>query len=494
VSLNGSDFLATIIDWRIGLLHRKVTIETLHDDALLAIFFLCINQFHGTESDAWQTLVHVCQRWRHLIFAFPDHLNVRLRCSKEKPVRDTLRIWPALPIAVSGNVNDIEDHGDIIVALEQRDRVCEISLDSYPDSQSLETVVSAMLVPFPALKRLYLMHDGDEVPAPVFQVPDSFMGGSAPRLQFLRLHGISYPSLPNLLLSARGLVDLNLSGIPRSGYISPEAMVNYISDLSRLETLCLEFRSHRSSPVPGSRSPPLARAVFPALCRFFFKGVTEYLEDLISHIDAPVIRQLNMTFFNRPFVTSDFSQLRQFIGRAEKFKSLTHARINFRFHATELSLSQPTQTYHTQLSVEILSKRLHPQLLSLAQVGSASLLPLSKVESLEVTSDLLNWQLHEEHTEEDARWLNVLQPFSAVKNLYPRENTLPSLGYALKEVPEERATDVLPALERLIMDEPQPREVLDRPLPPAVQEAIERFTAMRRLPTTLVSPDGWLGD
>jgi hypothetical protein len=274
-------------------------------------------------------------------------------------------------------------------------------------------------------------------------------------------------------------------------------MVNYISGLSRLETLCLEFRSRRSYPVPGSCSPPQARAVFPALYQLCFEGVTEYLEDLISRIDTPLIRRLDMTFFDRPFVTSDFSQLRQFIGRAEKFKSLTHAHINFRTRAVEVSLLQRAQTYDAVLSVGILCKRLHPQLLSLAQVGAASLLPLSKVESLEISSELLKWQLHDlhqEHTEEDGQWLNVLQPFSAVKDLYPHENTLPSLAYALKTVSEERATEVLPALQGLIMDEPSSPGPIDTPSPPAVQEAIERFIAMRRLPAARVNPNSWLLD
>ena len=454
----------------------------LHDDVLLAIFFSCINQFYGTDSHAWQTLVHVCQRWRHLIFAFPDHLNVRLLCSKEKSVRETLSIWPAFPIIISSSVSDIEHVEDVIVALEQCGRVYEISLDHYLASKFLKMVVSAMLVPFPALKRLSLT--AHEVPAPV--IPDTFLGGSSPRLQFLHLHGIPFPALPNLLLSARDLVNLRLSGIRRSGSFFPEELVNSISNLSKLESLSLEFRSPQSCPILGSRSPPASRVVFPALDRLCFEGVPEYLDDLVSRIDAPLICHLDMTFFNQPFVTSDFRELRQFIGRAEKFKSLTHACINFRFNTVEVSLLLQAQTYHAVLSVGILCKKLHPQLWSLAQVGSASLLPVSKVESLEISSELLKEQLHQEHTEEDGRWLNVLQPFSAVKNLYPQENTLPSLAYALNDVPEERITEVLPALQGLTMDEPLPPGPIDTPSAPAVQEAIERFIAMRRLPPARV--------
>ena len=389
---------------------------------------------------------------------------------------ETLRIWPALPIIISVEADGFDDGDDIVVALEQRDRVREIRLDCYP-YLPLETVLSAMLVSFPALKRLSLT--AHEVPARVF--PDTFLGGSAPRLQSLYLYGISFPALPNLLLSVRDLVDLRLSDIRRSGSFLPEELVNSISDLSRLKTLFLEFRSRRSCPVPGTRSPPMARAVFPALDRLCFEGVSGYLDDLVSRIDAPLIRLLYMTFFNQPFVASDFCQLREFIGRAEKFKSLTHARINFRFRTAEISLSEPTRTYHSMLSIGILCNNLHPQLWSLAQIGSSDLLPLSRVESLEVISNVRKWRLHHEHTEEDGRWLNVLRPFSAVKNLYLRHRTLPSLAYALKELPEERVTEVLPTLQLLNMEKPSP-DSFEGPSPPAVQEAIERFIAMRRLP------------
>lgn len=390
-----------------------------------------------------------------------------------------MRIWPALPIAVSGS-NLGEDVDDVVVALEQRDRVCEISLELFSDFDS-EEVISTMMVPFPGLKHFSV---ASEAPAPV--LPDTFLGGSAPRLQSLHLDGISFPSLPNLLLSARGLVHLSLSSISRPGTFSPEVIVNHISELSRLEIFCLGFRSRRSCLVPGNRSPPLARAILPALYHLRFEGATDYLDDLVSRIDAPLMRHLCVTFFNQPFRTSDFSQLRHFIGRTEIFKSLTHANINFRFRTVEVSLLQRTQKYSAELSVGVLSKTLYPQLWSLAQVGSASLLPLSKVESLEISSELFKWQLFEEHTEDDARWLDVLQPFSAVKNLYPHKNTLPSLAYALREVPEERVTEMLPALQGISIDEPSSPGPLDEPSPPAVQEDIERFIAMRHLSVAFV--------
>ena len=88
-----------------------------------------------------------------------------------------------------------------------------------------EKVWAEMQVPFPDLKLDWLgSNDGT---APV--IPDSLLGGSAPHLQFILLHGIPFPGLPKLLSSTTCLVKLLLQDIPHSGYISPQAMATCLS-------------------------------------------------------------------------------------------------------------------------------------------------------------------------------------------------------------------------------------------------------------------------
>jgi hypothetical protein len=114
-------------------------------------------------------------------------------------------------------------------------------------------------------------------------IPDSFLDGSAPRLRLFELSGIPFPGLPKLLLSATHLVDLYLHRIPHSGYISPEVMVALLSLLSSLRRFCLELRSPQSRPDSESRSlPPSERSILPALFLFNFKGVTKFLEELVT--------------------------------------------------------------------------------------------------------------------------------------------------------------------------------------------------------------------
>jgi hypothetical protein len=148
-------------------------------------------------------------------------------------------------------------------------------------------VVSAMQEPFSALIFLQLWHtmyEGMTSPA----LPDTFLGGSGPRLQVLQLVDTPFPTLPKPLLSASDLVHLSLYWIPDNGYISPEVMVTCLSMLTKLKTLTIKFKTPASRPDPRSRRPPpLTPVVLPSFTHLTFQGVSEYLEDLVAQIDAP---------------------------------------------------------------------------------------------------------------------------------------------------------------------------------------------------------------
>ena len=146
-----------------------------------------------------------------------------------------LDVWPVLPLYIQcWEVAESVDN--IIAVLEHSDRVCDISL--YFEGLDLDKLSAAMQVPFPELTHLWLRSSDETVSA----LPDSFLGGSAPCLQYLQLKGIPFPGLPKLLLSATNLVELYLANIPHSGYFSPEAIVTALSTLTHLGRL------HREKP------------------------------------------------------------------------------------------------------------------------------------------------------------------------------------------------------------------------------------------------------
>jgi len=279
----------------------RVSINILPDDVLLEIFdhymILCRRySYRDQYVDAWHTPIHVCQRWRYVVFNSPHRLDLQLLCTDSTPVTNMLHIWPALPIVISFSVGikplSASGVSNIMSALQQHNRVCSIDMWNVPNSLLKE--FAAMREPFPALTKLELWSFDENVAV----LPDSFLCGGSPHLRSLELDGIPFPGLPKLLLSTHRLVTLRLWSIPRSGYISPEAMVTALSALTSLESLFLQFRSPPSQADRASPRPsPLTRVALPALTSLTFKGDNEYLEDIMSRLEAPLLCYTKITFF-----------------------------------------------------------------------------------------------------------------------------------------------------------------------------------------------------
>jgi hypothetical protein len=149
------------------------------------------------------------------------------------------------------------------------------------------------------------------------------------------LDSIPFPALPKLLLSATDLVCLTLLNVPHSGYISPDAIVTVLAVLANLESLTIEFESPLSRPDRQSRrtSPP-ARTVLPALTRLGFKGVSEYMEDLMARIDTPLLDSIGITFFHQ--LIFDIPQFAQFMRRTARFQALDEAHVAFDYHGVRV--------------------------------------------------------------------------------------------------------------------------------------------------------------
>jgi hypothetical protein len=437
-----------------------MTIDILPDDALLEIFdFYVVEANVFNPDNGWQTLVHVCRKWRNVVFGSPLRLNLRLICSDTKPAREMLDVWPPLPIVIHHYVRLRSGGDNIIAALERNNRVCQIRLKL--DLQ-WEKVLDVMQEPFPALTHLILSSDIEIAPV----VADSFMGGSAPRLQYLLLGGVPIPGLPKLLLSATDLVYLNLRRIPHSGYISPDAIVTCISTLPRLEKLCLGFESPRSRPNHESRRlPPPTRSVLPALIKLYFTGVSEYLEDLLARIDSPLLDRLEIAFFHQ--LIFDTPQLIQFISRTPTLEVPDRARVDFSDLHVRVTFQTTSSSHH--LTLAILCRQPEWQLSSIAQICT-SFVPRLMVELLSIrerSHSKLEWQ----DDIEDSQWPELLHPFTGVKDLYLSNEFAPRIAPSLEELVGGRTTEVLPALQSLFLEEP--------PSGP-VEEAIGKFVAARR--------------
>jgi len=384
-----------------------------------------------------------------------------------------LDVWPALPIIVKdyyaenlqlqGGVNNVID------ALTYNDRICEISIQAVP-SLLLEGIATIQK-PFAALTSLALQSKDESPPA----FPDSLLGGCVPRLQELSFDGIPSPAVGKLLLSANDLVSLRLWNIPHSGYIAPEDMVTSLSTLTKLKSLVLGFRS----PLPRtdrdieSQPPPLpTRVVLPALTSFHFKGDSEYLEDTIARIDAPLLDTITIRLFHQ--LIFDTPRPRDFIRHTKKVNAPHRADVDFSRYRCRVTLLQRSgSAYHKILELGVSCAASDWQLSSLIDVCGSSLPSLLSIERLEIHEGRAS-QPQWKYDVEGEQWVELLRPFNTVKTLDISEMFIGRIAPALKVLARrERVTEVLPELQDIFLEGPQP--------PGPVQEAIGQFVAARRL-------------
>ena len=266
---------------------------------------------------------------------------------------------------------------------------------------------------------------------------------------------------------------LKLWSIPQSGYIAPKAMNTVLSALPRLKELELKFLSPRSRAVRATRyTPPLTRIILPVLTSFGFKGDSEYLEDFLSRIDAPLLSSISIVFFNQLLFNTPL--LGHFINRTEGLKGPQQARIFLCSVGFVFTLSQRNSiAEHKSLSLSISCRPSDWLLSSLAQLCGFSLPPFSTLMRLKIYQDL-SFERHWEDDMENTQWLELLQPFAFVEDLVLCDKTAGLVAPALQELIGEGVTDVLPALQNLFIEGPQPSG--------QINEAIGKFVGARRHP------------
>jgi len=406
-------------------------INNLPGDVLLDIFGSYMDLHEDEEWQTavlWETLVHVCHRWRNLVFSSPRHLGLQLLCTDRTRVREMLHIWPALPIHINASYMYASSPpggmDNIIATLENSSRVSRIWLQSVP-GWVWERFTAAMQVPFPELTDLEVSHESIPV------LPDSFLGGSAPRLRSLEL--CSVPPR-KLLLSASHLVNLSLWNL-HSKYILPDGMVACLSSLIRLETLRLAFQFSESRPDRPSPPPP-TRVIVPVLAELYFKGARQYLEDLVAQIDAPLLNDLEISFFEDSIL--DIPHLGHFLSRTNGLNMFSAARVLFHDHSIDLELNEP---HHLKLTLAWPYNwvDLQLQLSSLASICSQLSPFLSNTERLDLVDFYVSHLSEKGEVVDDVEatlFFDLFLPFTALQTLHVAKELLKPAGPALAALQE----------------------------------------------------------
>jgi hypothetical protein len=440
--------------------HReRVIIGSLPDEVLLEIFYfyqVAINEDEREYPWNWEKLVQVCRRWRCIIFASPNRLDLQLFCTEKSPVRRLLDVWPEFPLSIQFDYlrsrwDNLEDTFDnLVAALERRDRIRQIHVNLPDPPESFrEHIVTAMEGPFPALTCLSLESMGKVAP-----LPDTFLNGSVACLQYLYLdlEMISFPSLPRLLLSTSNLTSLHLVRIPPSGYIPPETMATCLSALPKLDSLAIDFISPTPHPQRRNRTPPPPTRFFlPALTKLEFTGTSEYLEALATRFDALRLDESWINFFHKRELDFDIPQTIQFLGHLERLRPYS-VTLDFHLpHNATIDFSSSCSEFPSPHSWQIMTQRLDWQLASVAQICSQILPSLSSVESLSIRSR--GWWLHS-NTHMDSHmdstpWIQIFHSFPSVRSLSIDVELEPFITAAFQELTVDSAAKVFPLLQRL---------------------------------------------
>ena len=437
------------------------SIHILDNDSLLRIFFFSrlvlfaedeVNYLFDLHREEcvhgrwWYKLIHVCRRWRYLVFASASHLRLCLICTYGTPVADMLAYSPPLPLIVDYRTREFaaEDEEGIILALQHRDRVRHINL--HIPIPNLQMVLLKMDDEFPMLEYLYIWpmikHNMGLVLPKTFQ---------APHLRHLLLLNFAIPIRCPLLTTAVGLVTLSLEWIHSSTYFCPNDLLKRLSLMPQLEVLGIGFHS----PVPNREvemqlldTPTMTHITLPNLRWFAFTGVSACLEALLPRMTTPFLEKLEIIFFNR--LTFSFTHLLQFISTRE----------NLRFHSTNFLFTPQALTMQVYpnhgaktytLGMKVLCAHLDWQVASAAQIYHALRTAFSAVERITLWYESGFTPLEDrENAADRTHWRELLRSFGNVKTLYVADDDLVMpVSHCLRPDDEESPMELLPELKEL---------------------------------------------
>ena len=187
----------------------------------------------------------------------------------------------------------------------------------------------------------------------------------------------------------------------------------------------------------------------------------------MAHIDAPRLLDLETTLFND--IVLDTPQFTHFISRTPTMKVLEKARVIFEGDAATIELSSLISGKYETLEVNVPCSKLDWQVSSMEQVCT-SCLPTLPTLDLHIYGNphFQHWQ----GNIDNALWLRLLHPFTFVKNLYLTEEIAQRIVPALQDLVGVRATEVLPTLENIFLEEGQQSG--------PVQEGIQEVVTVRQ--------------
>jgi len=316
---------------------------------------------------------------------------------------------PPLPLVIDYHAAEVDT--GLLHAIQQRDRIQRIVLRA--PAAILSRLIVPMDEPFPRLETLSLFSRTEPKEGASLVLSSSFL---APNLRHLELRGVYLPTGLSLLTSTHSLVTLKLVDIQPPGYFTPGNLVTRLGHIPQLEEVYIIF----CAPIPrpntegGLLLPPIVLTTLPALRRLEFRGVSAYLESLLSRISAPLLERLSITLFNQ--LTFTLPHLSHFTGTTE---GLRHPMANIIFNRGTVSFVVGSDEHFSEavFSLHISCMHFDWQIDSATQVCAALEPILSAAEELTIDFKEQSSPLDLQEEVDGIAWHDLLGSFGSVKKL-----------------------------------------------------------------------------
>ena len=425
----------------------RTHIHLLDNDSLLQIFshYRLENEDNWNLRQAWRNIVHVCRRWRNLIYDSSSHLDLCLLLTNDSPSIDTLGHLPPLPLVIdySDRTQTIaqKDEDNIHLGLQQHGLVRRVVFEA--QSSSLRMWLELMNKLFPRLGDLCLFSTTVEEVNPT--LPETLQ---APYLRCLSLHGIGLPKGLSLLSSVTALSTLSLTQIPGCCYLSPGNLVTQLQGLPHLEELSISFAI--STPLPSSEGEllhtPIPPVTLPTLKRLTFRGEDVYLDNLVAQVNTPLLEQLSLTFVFDTIFT--LVNLTEFIHRTPWF-GCPISRVIFKKDGPAINAGHYEKRDVGRLSLHVNCEPFDWQIDSAIQVCIALGKVISDVEDLTLDLDVDGTPSDWKNPLDNSVWHELLLPFIGTKKLHIGSSLTLELSQALESVAGGLVLELLPELQEL---------------------------------------------
>ena len=231
--------------------------------------------------------------------------------------------------------------------------------------------------------------------------------------------GVFPPSLSSLLLSPTLLTRLVLDGIPDPSHLPTSDLLMYLSNMPQLRYLNIGFLSttrHRRLAGDVNLTSSLDCVALPNLEMFHFRGVSTYLESLVTKLDAAAVYELDFTFFYQLNYT--IPHVSSFLRRTKRF-GFDGIRIHFSPESLVISATPTISSSPKDIrSLRIPCVRLDFQVASAAQICRTLRPNFGNMEDLvmKYSQDQLptQWQGEVDPT----LWRELLSQFRGMKTLW----------------------------------------------------------------------------